>query len=114
VATCFYCGATLDPRSITSMPSRSQNRHTQDHVYPGWLTRQLTSNQRKQLLVNFSDRNLVPCCAACNSYKAHLHPLDWLVIMPNDFNAKKLAELLVALGENMTEVFDALRRRKKK
>jgi hypothetical protein len=35
------------------------------------------------------------------------------VIMPNSERAKALAELLVKLGEDMQEVFDAMRRRKR-
>ncbi len=59
------------------------------------------------------ERNQVLSCQACNSYKGQLHPLDWLVIMPNDHNAARLAERLIDLGEDMQAVFSALRRRKK-
>jgi len=57
--------------------------------------------------------NTVPCCAECNSYKGRLEPLDWLVIMPNAKRATALAQRLIKMGEDMQEVFDALRRRKK-
>lgn len=57
--------------------------------------------------------NRVRCCHDCNSYKGRLHPLDWLVIMPNSERAKVFAEHLIRLGEGMPEVFDAMRRRKR-
>lgn len=113
MATCFYCGMTLDPRSILPHRQSSDSRYTKDHIYPRHLTRQLTGPQRAKLTETFAFNNLVDSCQGCNAYKGHLHPLDWLVIMPSDFNAKKLAERMVSLGEDMGEVFAALRRRKK-
>lgn len=107
--TCFYCGG-----SISSDGNLPQTKLTLDHIYPRWLLRQLTKPQRSKLTTDFIKLNTVECCSACNVYKGHIHPLDWLVIMPNPHNAKKLAERLVKMGENMQEVFDALKRRKLK
>lgn len=108
MAQCFYCGASLRIGN-----GHHDERHTLDHVYPRWLIAQLTPEQRQRLPVDFYVNNQVPCCGACNKYKGALHPLDWLVIMPSAQNASHLAERLIKMGEDMEEVFLALRRRRK-
>ena len=107
--TCFYCGVTIDPKS-TNPPDQ---RHTKDHIYPQSLIRSLTKEQRRKLSSAFQHLNKVDCCSKCNSYKGQLHPLDWLLIMPNSHNAARLAERMVKMGEDMEHVFDALQRRRK-
>ncbi len=106
--TCFYCGATIDPKT-----ANTELRYTVDHIYPSSMLRSLTREQRRKLPKNFGDLNRVDCCSKCNGYKGHLHPLDWLLIMPNAHNAARLAERMVRMGEDMEEVFDALQRRRK-
>lgn len=101
---CFYCG-----ENTYSLPRNK--RHTIDHIYPKTLLRKL---RQFNLQPSWYVLNTASCCSDCNVMKGRLHPLDWLVIMPNDAQAKKLAERLVALGEDMAEVFDAYRRRKKR
>jgi hypothetical protein len=103
VPKCFYCGAPIGP----------SNRHTVDHVYPRAILKVLTQPQRATLPAKFHAFNKVSCCDQCNSYKGRLHPLDWLVIMPDGKRAAKLAEHLVRIGEDMNEVFSALQRRRK-
>lgn len=107
--TCFYCGASIDPRAKMS----DNNRATKDHVYPSSLVNSLAKDVRAKLSDEFWHLNRVDCCTRCNSYKGQLHPLDWLVIMPNAHAAKRLAERMVKMGEDMGEVFDALHRRRK-
>lgn len=107
--TCFYCGA-----AIWTGGNLPQTRLTIDHIYPRWLLRQLPREQRAKLTAAFYELNQVECCSACNVYKGHIHPLDWLVIMPSPYNAKKLAERLIKMGEDMQETFDAMKRRRTK
>lgn len=116
MATCFYCGVNLTP-----VPSRKKGRpfkwedhhYSVDHIYPEAEVLKLSEELRKKLPRNFDALNTVPACRGCNNYKGRLHPLDWLVIMPYPANAKALAERLIKMGENMEEVFDAMRRRKR-
>jgi hypothetical protein len=106
--SCFYC-----ERHLSDLPLSGDLRHTNDHIYPRWLIRQLTKEQHSKLSAEFHSLNTVAACHGCNGMKGHLHPLDWLVIMPNNHRAKKLAERMIKMGEDMQEVFDALKRRKK-
>lgn len=94
MARCMYCATEI-----------AEDERTWDHVYPRALGIERS--------FSWHSKNKVRCCRSCNSYKGHLHPLDWLVIMPNNERAKVLAEHLVRLGEDMTAVFDAMRRRKR-
>lgn len=96
MARCFYCTHQIDHKRL----------RTADHVYPRRL-------KIKGKDVAWHDLNKVPCCHGCNGIKGGLHPLDWLVIMPSNERAKAMAELLVKLGEDMQQVFDAMRRRKR-
>jgi len=96
MARCFYCYAPINAKIL----------RTKDHVYP----RSLKSAGKTS---RWHELNKVDCCHGCNGYKGRLHPLDWLVIMPSAERAKKFAEHLVKMGEDMAEVFDAVRRRKR-
>ena len=87
--------------------------HTKDHLYPRAALAKLSPSQRAKLPPSFDRLNSVPCCRGCNAYKGTLHPLDWLVIMPNSTCAARVAERLISMGEDMNQVFDALRRRRK-
>ena len=107
--TCFYCGASI----IVGAKSSNNDRATKDHIYPVSLIRSLSKAQRAKFSDAFWELNKVDCCQKCNAYKGHLHPLDWIVIMPNAYNAARLAERIVKMGEDMQEVFDALHRRRK-
>lgn len=82
-----------------------------DHVYPKSIINEVIRSEPKTQ--KWHNLNVVISCVACNNYKGQLHPLDWLVIMPNHHNAARLAERLIELGEDMPAVFAALRRRKK-
>jgi hypothetical protein len=117
VATCFYCSTTLSPKREwqVSFPQRPHQPHdaTKDHVYPRSLVEGLSPAQHSKLPAKFKPLNLVDSCRGCNDYKGRLHPLDWLVIMPNAPNAARLAERLIEMGEDMQEVFAALRRRRR-
>ena len=106
--TCFYCGTTIDPNG-----KEKSTKSTKDHIYPKSLVSQLSGSQFKKLGREFHSLNLVDCCSKCNTYKGQLHPLDWLLIMPNSYNAARLAERMVKMGEDMEHVFDALKRRRK-
>ena len=86
------------------------NRYSRDHIYPVSM---LNSMPEERVTAAFKSINTVPCCGECNSYKGRLSPLDWLVIMPDNHNAAKLAQRLIKMGENMEVVFDCLRRRKR-
>jgi hypothetical protein len=77
---------------------------TTEHVYPEAT---LTTQPKW-----WRDLNVVEACYACNNYKGLLHPLDWLVIMPDHHGAKRLAELLVKLGEQAADILQSMRRRK--
>lgn len=98
---CFYCGRPTAKRPL-------HLRYTIDHVYPKVMVDGIKKTNKLWHVLN-----RVPCCSECNNYKGRLHPLDWLVIMPDPERAKKLAQLLVKMGEDMAEVFDAFRRRKR-
>lgn len=74
---------------------------------------QLTAAQKAKLPPNFTQLNRVSVCRRDNNYKGQLHPLDWLVIMPDSVNAHRLAERLIKMNEDMEEVFTALRRRRR-
>lgn len=114
MATCFYCGENLRPKSEWWKTKRNADHdHTIDHIYPKAMVSSLTVAQKRQLPPNFDQLNTVDACRRCNNYKGHLHPIDWLVIMPYPIPAKLLAERMIKMGEDMGEVFDALRRRKK-
>lgn len=116
MATCFYCGVSLIPKSEWFKNGRRNNDddHTIDHIYPKTLINYHHRTQAVPLTPKFHNLNEVGCCRACNNYKGQLHPLDWLVIMEYPENAARLAERMIAMGEEMDEVFDALRRRKRK
>lgn len=96
---CFYCGT---PRAGTD-----------DHLYPRSMISRLTFKQKVALPEDFYIKNKVPACHSCNSMKGRLHPLDWLVIMPDNHRAAKVATHMVRMGENMEQVFNALRRRRR-
>lgn len=95
------------------MDDARPNVATTDHIYPASMLTELTPEQRAQLPRDFADLNRVRVCRRDNQLKGHLHPLDWLVIMPDNHCAAKLAERLIKMGEGMEEVFDSLRRRRK-
>lgn len=86
---------------------------TVDHLYPASMLRALTPAQRARLPANFHHLNTVKVCRKENHYKGHIHPIDWLVIMPDNHGAARLATRLVKMGEDMEQVFDSLRRRRK-
>lgn len=109
---CFYCGVEMQPKSPLPHADRD-NELTIDHIYPRALVRQLTVQQKKLLPDGFGKLNTVSCCGRENRYKGQLHPVDWLVIMESGQRAARLAERMISMGENMEEVFGALRRRKK-
>jgi hypothetical protein len=82
-----------------------------DHIYPKSIVDSVLVSSPKS--PKWHTLNRVLACSACNNYKGQLHPLDWLVIMPNNYNAARLAERLIELGEDMKAVFSAMQRRKK-
>jgi hypothetical protein len=98
--SCFHCGTTTNDLKYSPL------RLTNDHLYPRVII-------PRDATISWKMKNQVASCAGCNNYKGRLHPLDWLVIMPNAEQAKKLAERLVSMGESMEAVFDAMRRRKR-
>lgn len=112
MGACFYCGVSL-LKDRHKPYLYGDDKASRDHIYPRSMLVDLTPEQTAKLPANFHTLNTVEACHKCNAYKGMLHPLDWLVIMPNSFNAHRLSERLVKMGENMTEVFDALRRRRK-
>jgi hypothetical protein len=91
---CFYC-----PLSVNGA------RRTVDHVFPRASFRDQTRSQ------GWYDLNTVPCCAACNNYKGQLLPLDWLVIMPHEAGAARLAKRLGMLGVDQASITAAMARR---
>lgn len=108
-AKCFYCDKVI-------MAGREHKKrdylHTRDHIYPSSM--KFTPELKARIGEAISNGlNTVPCCAACNSYKGRLEPLDWLVIMPDNGRAAALAQRLVKMGEDMEAVFSAMRRRKR-
>jgi 5-methylcytosine-specific restriction endonuclease McrA len=110
---CFYCGRPIFVRgNITKRMQREGNGHrpddwTDDHVFPqAAIGRNLGEAAWWQAL------NKVPCCSECNNYKGQLLPLDWLVIMPSNVGATRLAARLIELGTLNEEIEDAMERRK--
>ena len=75
------------------------------------MLRTLDARQRRILIEhpNFSHLNRATACYECNATKGAMHPLDWLRRMRHDAQATRLAERLIAMGEDMGEVFHALR-----
>jgi hypothetical protein len=113
---CFYCGNGTSPAFEVGDTPRLRHKFrnsisSADHVYPKSIVDSVLKSAPKT--VKWHANNVVLACVACNNYKGQLHPLDWLVIMPNNHNAARLAERLIELGEDMSAVFDAMRRRRK-
>lgn len=107
--TCFYCGKVI----IAGREHKKRDYlRTKDHIYPASMRFSPELKARIGEAVS-AGLNTVPCCAACNSYKGRLEPLDWLVIMPDGGRAAALAQRLVKIGEDMEAVFSAMRRRRK-
>lgn len=103
---CFYCDApTLADTKVKGFRPR-----TIDHVIPKSYVRSM-DQKRRAGFPHISNR--VVACEPCNRYKGILLPLDWLVIMPSASGAKRVAELLVALGCRQALIDDALSRRKR-
>ena len=104
---CFYCDTALI-RSRTD-GFHSSNSRTTDHIIPQVRLRQM--DHKEQARIN--GHNVVKVCSACNNYKGHLLPLDWLVIMPSDIGARRLRTRLLLLGFPAVEVTSAMARRRK-
>lgn len=102
---CYYCGCIVHKEQSRKAPGYI----TKDHVYP----RQSAEYKAHRGEIAWNTLNLVNCCQSCNSYKGHLHPLDWLLLIKNNQRAKLLAERLIKMGEGMPKVFDVMMRRKK-
>ena len=106
-APCFYCGVKAykwKPKGKDLMPDDALTR---DHIVPDSKARLLKKSPA------WNQSNRVESCWACNSYKGHLRPLDWLVIMPSNEGATRLGERLILLGCSIDEVSEAMGRRKK-
>ena len=103
--SCFYCGCGMFTGDQTHHRSDDDTR---DHI----IAKSRTTHA--QYMDNgFPALNEVRVCHDCNHYKGHLAPLDWLVIMPSHEGAERLAKRLVELGFQMTEISEAMGRRKK-
>lgn len=99
---CFYCDVRMTrwrPGLGGVMPPHAR---TIDHVFA-----QKTHLHRQNAL------NTVECCNACNTHKGHLDPLDWLVIMPSNAGARRLAALLYKLDVPLVEIDSCMARRKR-
>lgn len=103
MAHCFYCSKPV----IREVSQKAHNRITTDHIYP-----RSRGKPRGMVIEKWETMNLVDCCRECNAYKGSISPIDWLVIMRSPTRAKALAERIVAMGEPIGEVFDAMRRRR--
>lgn len=103
---CFYCDAMTDPYATHG----SANAMTVEHIMPRAALKLVKRNSFTPVWHNL---NTVPACHACNHYKGQLVPLDWLVIMPSHEGAERLARRLVDLGFQVTEISEAMGRRKK-
>jgi hypothetical protein len=92
--------------------SQTDSAGTEEHIFPvASLHRVAMSGHLK--FAEWRTLNKVPACRGCNNYKGMIEPLDWLVIMPSNKGAKRLAERLVKLGVPMADVYAALNRRKR-
>jgi hypothetical protein len=112
VANCAYCGISIRPKKEWGRPFAQHTPHdeTKDHLYPLTLIR---GNEYEHPAIRYGRLNELPACRRCNDYKGRLHPLDWLVIMPDSTCAARIGERMIKMGEDMDEVFAALRRRKR-
>lgn len=103
--SCFYCGIAMYAGHKTH---HQDDDDTRDHIIPKSLIGHKQYTDRE-----FPALNEVRSCYECNRYKGHLRPLDWLVIMPSHEGAERLAKRLVDLGFQVTEISEAMSRRKK-
>lgn len=81
-----------------------KNAETVEHVFPRRILR-FEKHSDDWLL-----RNQVIACDGCNNRKAEMHPLNWLLVMP-DYGVGDLAALLVELGTPRRRVDKWLARR---
>ncbi len=104
---CFYCGNPMQKWRQQDGRRMPDDAVTVDHVFP--------EHGRKDYPADMAwlQANKVECCQSCNMDKARLHPLDWLVIMPDNEGAQRLATLLgEQLWVPLVDIQSALWRRK--
>lgn len=118
---CFYCnthfGPARAPKRGPNQFARPQlNVETEDHVYP--KNTPLPRVLHKPLPTlhpglipatgRNDPRNKVRCCWKCNNDKGNMHPLAWLTKIEAPDGARRLADLLYALGEQKTFIDRAM------
>lgn len=76
---CFYC-----------LDELWDHNRTGDHVVPiSW---------RRRVTGSLSGRNIVPCCKPCNTHKSNIHPIVWMMAMPDEDARERLSEVISSLG----------------
>lgn len=104
---CFYCGRYIYKWQQVDGHRMPEDSITIDHVYPETGRRYYPDDAA------WLAANRVECCQECNLTKGRLDPLDWLVIMPSNEGAERLATLLLGhLWVPDEDVKSAMRRRK--
>lgn len=105
---CMYCGRSMS-LNVSGQSHQAARMVTVDHLFPqaGDQSFVLSLSLKRQQL------NLVPSCRSCNAMKGMLHPLDWIVIVPDPLGAIRAATRLLDMGVPWVDVQAALARRKR-